>query len=132
MQEKACLDVGDKLRYLWVSGSLLWIFTFKNAWYIGEITDIYIDDITKEEWFIVKYNENKNQLQRLCTDIKPIAFESKNISNFELYVTGWNHRSQLAAYSNCQRKLTLFKSNTEEEICKVFPGKQQIIYAVKI
>ena len=35
------------------------LFTFKKEWFIGEITNIYIDDITRKEWFIVKYNRNK-------------------------------------------------------------------------
>ena len=57
--KKACGDGCDTLRYLWVLGSFVSIYSrSKNKWFIGEITDIYIDDIIKE-WFIVKYNGNK-------------------------------------------------------------------------
>ena len=59
MQNKACEDDSNNLRYLWELGSSVSIYSrSKNKWFIGEITDIYIDDITKK-WFIVKYNENK-------------------------------------------------------------------------
>ena len=62
-----------KARCEWQERSVLSIYSrSRGLWSIGEITEIYIDNATNKEWFIVKYNGKTKHIQRLCKDIKPI------------------------------------------------------------
>ena len=69
-----------QLRYSWDLYSECMIYSrSKNKWFHGEIIDIYIDQKSNKEWFIVEYNGNKKKtIQRFCKDIKPITINNKN------------------------------------------------------
>eukprot|EP01083_Nonionella_stella_P284249 967555_1 len=42
-----------------------------NKWVEGRIAKIFVDTQTNEEWFIVKYGNNKSKkMQRFCTDLR--------------------------------------------------------------
>ena len=76
--ESAIDDV--KTRLLWDIDSQCELYSrSKSVWTQGIITDIYTNEMTNVEWLVVKYGDNKKkEIQRFCSDLKPIGINDKD------------------------------------------------------
>ena len=70
----------DNPRFSWELESNVSIYSrSKQQWFIGRISDIYMNTKTNKEWFIVKYAGNmRKHIQRLCPAIKPLEREEND------------------------------------------------------
>ena len=62
-------------------GSLISVYSRSSKrWFDGYISKIFVDESTNQEWFIVKYGNNKSKrMQRFCTDLK-VRIQQQSIS----------------------------------------------------
>lgn len=89
----------DDERYLSDLGSKCFVYSrSKHKWYKGQISDIYIDSKTSEEWLIVKYNGNKRKkIQRLCKDFRPNTVQGL----WQIYlIYGYTRQADIKIYGD--------------------------------
>mmetsp|Transcript_7727 Transcript_7727/g.6978 ORF Transcript_7727/g.6978 Transcript_7727/m.6978 type:complete len:167 (+) Transcript_7727:1-501(+) len=82
----AALEEAERgARFLLDIGSECSVYSRSSKrWFDGYISKIFVDQHTNQEWFIVKYGNNKSKrMQRFCTDLKVKVTQQSQQSQYQ-------------------------------------------------